>query len=277
MKPVPSLARLLTVASLFSAAPAAAHIQLMSPTNRYVDQKNGPCGKGATDARTNRVTVFEPGATITVTWRETIGHPGHYRISFDADGQDDFADPPMMQAYYSNPAVLLDQIPDQSGTQVYSVEVTLPDVECENCTLQVVQVMYDKPPYTVGGNDLYYQCADLALRRSGPAPDGGVPPPADAGMAPDAGPAVDAGVPPLPDAGVTPADAGTAPDAATDPAPDLGLAAPDAGPTGLGVDAGETPNEDSGGCSSTGGSASASSWLLLLALALLPRRARRLR
>src|SRR5690606_6077325 len=45
---------------------------------------------------------------------------------------------------------------------------TLPDIECESCTLQVVQVMYDKKPYG-DGNDLYYQCADIALRPGGGA------------------------------------------------------------------------------------------------------------
>lgn len=255
-----ALAPGLGLAVLAWSASAAAHIQLMSPPNRYNDQKIGPCGKGATDARTTRVTVFEPGQTITVTWRETIGHPSHYRISFDADGQDDFADPPTMQAYYSNAAVLLDEIPDQSGTQTYSVEVTLPDIECENCTLQLVQVMYDKPPYTVGGNDLYYQCADLALRRSGSTPDAGVPP------TPDAGPGVDVGTPPSFDAAVPPADAGVVADSGAPPAPDAGITEP-------GADAGEEPKEYSGGCAATG-APSAWSWLFLLALGLLPRRAR---
>jgi MYXO-CTERM domain-containing protein len=27
--------------------------------------------------------------------------------------------------------------------------------------------MYDKPPYSLPGNDLYYQCADLILREGG--------------------------------------------------------------------------------------------------------------
>ena len=47
-------------------------------------------------------------------------------------------------------------------------QVTLPDVECERCTLQLIQVMTDKAPYG-DGNDLYYQCADLALRADAPA------------------------------------------------------------------------------------------------------------
>jgi hypothetical protein len=54
--------------------------------------------------------------------------------------------------------------------------VTLPDLVCDNCTLQVIQVMYDKPPYTTPGNDIYYQCADLVLRVGGAPPDAGIEP-----------------------------------------------------------------------------------------------------
>jgi hypothetical protein len=64
---------------------------------------------------------------------------------------------------------LLDGIPDTPGGGQSSVTVTLPDVECERCTLQVIQVMDDKPPYMVPGNDIYYQCADLVLRRAAPS------------------------------------------------------------------------------------------------------------
>ena len=93
-------------------------------------------------------------------------HPGHYRIAFDEDGVDDFVDPATMRELYSNDSVLLDGIEDK-GERDYSVMVTLPNVTCDNCTLQVIQVMYDKPPYTTPGNDIYYQCADLVLRAEG--------------------------------------------------------------------------------------------------------------
>ena len=36
-------------------------------------------------------------------------------------------------------------------------------------------MMYDKPPYTTPGNDIYYQCADLVLQVGG-VPDGGMNP-----------------------------------------------------------------------------------------------------
>ncbi len=157
------------------AAPAAAHLGLRFPPSRYGDDvlKDGPCGRSG-GARTATMTVLEPGATIEVVWDEYVDHPGHFRVAFDVDGDDDFVDPVCLGgcgtrtpeiALYGDATVLLDGIADTAGGEG-RVQVTLPDVACERCTLQVLQVMYDKPPYVVPGNDIYYQCADLVLRRA---------------------------------------------------------------------------------------------------------------
>jgi hypothetical protein len=144
--------------------------------------------------RTGNVTSFEPGETIEVRWDEYIDHPGHYRIAFDDDGDDDFHDPPLdhfvnpppMMGPYSNDTVLLDGIADKGrGESDYLVTVTLPNVTCDNCTLQVIQVMTDKEPFTTPGDDIYYQCADLVLREGGEPPDAGAD--TDAGTDPGAG------------------------------------------------------------------------------------------
>jgi len=151
---------------LVVAAPAAAHIQLISPVARNTEQKTGPCGLAADqDMKGAPVVTYTGGETITVSWEETVNHPSHYRVSLDLDGQDDFVDPAAMDEYYSNDAVLLDEIADKAGG-VYEVEVELPDVSCETCTLQVIQVMYDKPPFA-DGNDMYYQCADIVIEGAG--------------------------------------------------------------------------------------------------------------
>jgi hypothetical protein len=174
---------------------ARAHLDLTSPTSRYGRRvlKTAPCGTSGGE-RTGNVTYFEPGETIEVIWDEYIDHPGHYRIAFDDDGVDDFVDPPLdhfvnppaMTGPYSNDTILLDGIPDKGGDESdYMATVTLPNVTCANCTLQVIQVMTDKPPYTTGGDDIYYQCADLVLREGGAPPDAGVG--ADAGTDADAG------------------------------------------------------------------------------------------
>lgn len=163
--------------------PAAAHLQVTAPQARHESLKQGPCGAGADDPRGGVVHTFQPGQTITVVWDEYIDHPGHFRISFDADGQDDFVDPASFADVSGGPAVLLDGIPDRSGGGEYSQSVTLPDVECDNCTLQVIQVMTDKAPYG-DGNDLYYQCIDLVLSRSATGEATSADP---AGMGEDAG------------------------------------------------------------------------------------------
>ncbi|MDQ3035334.1 MAG: hypothetical protein M3Y87_23215 [Myxococcota bacterium] len=196
-------ARLALVFATLAIAPlsARAHVTMTSPTPRYgpSEQKDPPCGRlGGT--RTDRVAVYEPGATITVEWDETVDHAGHYRIAFDAEGDDDLAEP--AGADWITPdgvMVLADDIADSRGGH-YTSTITLPDVECESCTLQLIQVMYGR------GDPYYYQCADLALRCATPGcaasgSDAGVE--ADAGMA-----AEDAGAPGAADAGAR-IDAGT--------------------------------------------------------------------
>jgi hypothetical protein len=91
-----------------------------------------------------------------------------------------------MMEDYSNHTVLLDLILDKgAGERNYVETVTLPNLTCDNCTLQVIQVMYDKEPYETPGNDIYYQCADLVLREGAAPPDAGTD--ADAGTAPATG------------------------------------------------------------------------------------------
>lgn len=145
---------------------ATAHIHLTYPLSRTDDplgeQKAQHCGTSNSDRNPDRVTTFAPGQTITVTWDETIDHNGHFRIAFNPDG-DTFGIPPEMEVSTegTDPLVLKDLIAD--GTS--SAEITLPNIECDNCTLQFIQVMYDKPPYTTDedSDDIYFNCADLRL------------------------------------------------------------------------------------------------------------------
>lgn len=143
---------------------AAAHIALTSPPPRTADQKAGPCG-AAGSTRGSTVTSFAPGEVITVEWNETVDHPGHYRISFDDDGNDAFQNPNTPDDNF--PSTLVDQIAD-GGTH-YTQTVTLPSTPCTNCTMQLVQVMTTAVPY----NSFYFQCADITIGGD-PAPDNDV-------------------------------------------------------------------------------------------------------
>lgn len=167
--------RSLVLASILVAATPAvalAHITLTSPAPRSAPalQKDPPCG-AVGSVRSANPTVLEPGATITVTWNETIDHTGHYRISLDQDGQD-FTIPLGFTDTTQSENVVEDLIADRAGGGLYSQVITLPTTPCENCTIQLIQMMTDASYDPV--TDIYFTCADIAIREAGvPGPDAG--------------------------------------------------------------------------------------------------------
>ncbi len=265
---MPSFVRIASLVGVLAfTGTASAHIDMVSPKARELDQKQGPCGVSGS-VRGKNITTVKAGSTLRVTWRETVNHPSHFRISFDADGDNDFIDPKSYEDRFTNASVLIDGISDAAGG-LFAADVVLPDIACDNCTLQLVQVMYDKQPYAVGTNDLYYRCADLKLVKD--TTGGTQPPPSD-------GP-VDAGVP------VTEADdAGTTDGIETDTNPATGDApepsgmepAPSSQPAPQGQDSGVSGATCSvHGRSSSGGDLAFALASFLSALVLTLRAQRR--
>ena len=135
---------------ILGAAPSLhAHATLLSPKPRTkLTLKDGPCGGVR---RTNQPLELEAGSEIEVSWEEYVDHPGFYRILFSKSGDTGFA-------------VLLDNISDRKATfeepiLEYTARVTLPDEPCDDCTLQLIQVMMETP----SAPKYYYSCADLRL------------------------------------------------------------------------------------------------------------------
>jgi hypothetical protein len=154
------------VALAFVSAEAAAHIRLDVPAGRYNEdpqqsskQKQGPCGVTGDSRTTNAdlVSTFKPGEMITVQWTETVNHPGHFRIAFLEKGQA-FPEPTVEPGAVGG-AILAEDIPDNNSKSggKFSHMVTLPNVSCDACTLQLIQVMTDS-------GDFYFQCADIVLK-----------------------------------------------------------------------------------------------------------------
>jgi hypothetical protein len=164
--------------SLFCATPALAHIDLISPVPRApgtpdTNLSQGPCGQRDNGRLAEKVATFRPGQTIDVVWDVYVQHVSYFRIAFDADGDDSFsarpstpsdpaADDPTALAAGEGETILA-YIEDRTG-EIDHVEqqVTLPNVTCDNCTLQVIQFTYGLPI----ARATYHQCADLVL--SGP-------------------------------------------------------------------------------------------------------------
>jgi hypothetical protein len=122
--------------------------------------KTAPCGG---IARTDNPTILKAGQTVNLEWEETINHPGYYIIRFSP--ADDVG-------FEQN--VLVDMhIDDQNETPTphpFEAQIQVPNVECEACTLQMIQVMEDRDPPTN-----YYSCADIQIKA---ADDPTVTPPA---------------------------------------------------------------------------------------------------
>lgn len=130
--------------------------------------KSGPCGGSP---RTNMPTQYQPGQTIPVKFKETIGHRGCFQIRFSPANDQNW--------------VVLKQVDDPAGPATgepdvdYTEMVKLPDTPCENCTLAVLQLMINRAcgaNETPPDNNTYYSCADI---RIGDFPDAGptMPPP----------------------------------------------------------------------------------------------------
>ncbi|MFT5353942.1 MAG: hypothetical protein ACI9KE_001142 [Polyangiales bacterium] len=246
---------------------ASAHVDMLDPPRRYglTDLKDGPCGIPF-GAAGDVVATYEGGSTINIEITEYVEHPGHYRVALDMDGGDDNLGDPICLTNcddrrsaaptFEDPAdvMVLGNFEDDDPAEAQTLTVTLPDIACERCTLQVIQIMYDKRPYTLGGDDNYYRCVDIAITSDSPGDagpsvmDAGV---SDSGTAGDAGSTADAG--PMLDAG---SDGGTRGDG--------GSPGSDAGPI----------SGDDGGCAIGGARSNSTLFCLLAGFALWRRRLR---
>jgi uncharacterized protein (TIGR03382 family) len=134
----------------------------------------------------------------------------------------------------------------------YAFTVKLPDIECDNCAIQVIQIMTDASKHPdgiwnpAGGKGLYFRCSNVRLSRT-------IPPNPDNGADPDSGSNPD------PDSNPNP---GSEPDAEPDPDPE-----PDPTDPGGAVAV-------NGGCATSGNTGPLAAVLVAFALGLAARRRR---
>jgi MYXO-CTERM domain-containing protein len=270
------------IVALFSST-AAAHIELVDPSPRYAlpGNKACPCGEGdgnrqcdtpaaqSTDPnRSTNVTTFEAGSTITVVADEYIDHAGRMRVAFDPDGADlsDFNDNILMDVADPSESGL-----SMTNPHVWEFQIQLPDMTCENCTLQVIQVMNNittAPVMDPAPLSTYYTCADIRLVPAGSLEAG-------EGGSSGSGGSANAGEAGGPSAGGAAGSGGAAAGSGGAPAGAAGTATSGAG-SGSVDDADEGEEEDSGCAFRASENSSAAGWALaLLGLAAALRRRQR--
>jgi hypothetical protein len=183
------LATMAVVASL--TAVADGHFVLVYPAasllqNRLGDpQKIGPCGGvSANPGRgtpanagvpSGAITELKGGTNLNLLVSESIFHPGHYRVALARTAAQLPPDPVGTthqtergirsgSAPIQNPPVapvLADGlfVHTERPTQNFEAEVPIPNINCKNCVLQVIEFMSDHPGIAVDGGFNYHHCA----------------------------------------------------------------------------------------------------------------------
>jgi hypothetical protein len=160
---------------------AQAHFTLLAPppASNSTDGGKGSAPCGPTSMPSNVVTTVMGGSKLMLKVNETVAHPGFYRVALSIKSRTELpADnvvkndggmilPPAgpgesASAVYQDPPVfpvLADNLwPHTSAMAMFSTEITLPNVNCDKCTLQVIEFMAKHGP------DYFYRhCADLKI------------------------------------------------------------------------------------------------------------------
>src|SRR3954469_23875569 len=179
----------LTFSVCLAAIPAVthAHFKLVEPASWIVEddrgdpQKGFPCGGSNTDygKPSYAVTQAIGGSKLHLKMIETIYHPGHYRVALavnsplelpvDPKATTETTDrgPRSLSAEIQNPV----QVPVLAdGLFVHTAkldgpletDVTLPNISCKQCTLQVIQFIAQHGANNPG-NYSYHHCAVLQI------------------------------------------------------------------------------------------------------------------
>lgn len=193
---------LLALTFLLVVAPAAdAHFLLNAPASATQQdefgspQKSAPCGlsdrAGVPDESTptGTVTTVRTGTMLTIRIRETIYHPGHYRVALAQTPAALPADPAVTPGSTPCGSTTIDATPDfpvladgrlvhtsPFGNSERTFDVQLPaGMTCTNCVLQVTQFMSNHDLNNPGGC-FYHHCATITIADDAPAVDAGTNP-----------------------------------------------------------------------------------------------------
>jgi len=186
MKPlIPAFA----AAALLAMAPAImhAHFKLVEPASWLIEddrgdpQKAGPCGGSNADwgKPSFAVTQAAGGSTLHVKVQETIYHPGFYRVALAVNSPAELPPDPKATTVASergpqsvsgeimNPVqmpVLADGlfVHHERAATPFETDVTLPNINCKKCTLQVIQFM-EQHGANNPGMYTYHHCAVVQI------------------------------------------------------------------------------------------------------------------
>ncbi|MET0793767.1 MAG: SCE4755 family polysaccharide monooxygenase-like protein [Polyangiaceae bacterium] len=179
---------LLAVGVVFLVLPATAqaHFNLLAPpssnTGNATEGGKGapPCGPDS--AASSSPTAVQGGQTLTLKINETVFHPGFYRVALALKSRADLpADPVVLGANMTVlpitgpgnsvsadssatafPVLANNLFASHTATGPQQADIKIPNINCDKCTLQVIEFMAQHGP-NPGGGYFYHHCADLKI------------------------------------------------------------------------------------------------------------------
>jgi hypothetical protein len=186
MKKNLALAALAAVPAIVVAPTVSAHFKLLAPAGWIVEDQRGdpqkiaPCGGTNADpgTPTEAVTPVKGGGRLAIAIDETIFHPGHYRIALARTREALPADPEVTMhdtergprslsakiETNPEPPILVDGFwpHTERPTAPWAMYLEVPNINCEDCWLQIIQFMANHPGVREGGFS-YHHCAVLNI------------------------------------------------------------------------------------------------------------------
>jgi hypothetical protein len=174
------------IAGVIAAPAVFAHFKLHEPAawlaqdEKGDPQKLAPCGGTLANpgTLTGAVTAVQGGQKLKIVVEETVFHPGHYRIALARKRNSLPADPavtmhdtergPRSKSAHiernPQPPLLADGLwpHTEKPTAIFETEITIPNITCEGCQLQVIEFMAEHPGVREGGFS-YHHCAVLNI------------------------------------------------------------------------------------------------------------------
>jgi len=164
-----------------------AHFKLLAPASWLIEDERGDPQKAAPCGGTNAdfgkpswaVSQATGGSALHIRVQETIFHPGHYRVALavnsptelpvdpKATTMDTDRGPRSVSAEIMSPVqppVLADGlfVHQAKADGPFETDVTLPNINCRRCTLQVIQFM-EQHAVNNPGMFTYHHCATVQI------------------------------------------------------------------------------------------------------------------
>ena len=164
-----------------------AHFHLIEPASWIQEsalgdpQKMAPCGGVSSDPGkpTGAVTNVAGGEKLHIKLKETIFHPGFYRVALAVNSRDELPPDPEVKTestargprsvsaaihYPPVPPILADGLFPHTAKFDNEVEtdVDIPNITCAKCTLQIVEFMASHG-LNKDGDYSYHHCATLQI------------------------------------------------------------------------------------------------------------------